>query len=412
MTRSTNRPAAAALTLGLLAAGCAAEPDGHTFETVVEADIPIALNSATPRYPGEIFAYEKVVEIRADADNFDSQLYQPRAFTLGSDGRYYVADTYNHRVAIYDATGAFVGAIGREGDGPGELHGPILVEEVDGVLIVTGSKTSRFTLAGEFIDSLPGSGWKHRTRDGLIVTYDYPQGDSGDGIYTFGVVARIRNSERQTVASVEIEQGPFARIDANGTRHEYTFGPRPFVQYVPSDEIVAVSGRKPEVDWYGLDGVLRRRARIALAPPRLTAPDRALANDHFDRLIQAAIDANAPDLVAMIENRKSNIEFADPKAFWGIPIADGRGWVWLRESVPTFEVYRTGSPPILSPQSFRVLDQYGEYVGDTNWPSEVRGFASRVARGHLLAMVPDPDTGETIPTAYRIATAVPGLNYP
>lgn len=52
-----------------------------------------------------------------------------------SDGSIIIADAGNHRLAIFDEGGSFVGALGREGDGPGEVRS---VSQ----LIVTGDSIS------------------------------------------------------------------------------------------------------------------------------------------------------------------------------------------------------------------------------------------------------------------------------
>ncbi len=85
--------------------------------------MPTAINSAVPKYAGELFTYEKILEIRPDPDNDVSLLYQPSAFTTDGDA-YYVADTYNHRIAVFDLQGNYVRSIGRQGEGPGELQYP------------------------------------------------------------------------------------------------------------------------------------------------------------------------------------------------------------------------------------------------------------------------------------------------
>lgn len=56
--------------------------------------------------------------------------------------------------------------------------------------------------------------------------------------------------------------------------------------------------------------------------------------------------------------------------------------------------------------TFLVLSPEGEFLGTTTMPD-----AGSVSRGHLLTMAEDPETGEHLPTVYRIRAAVPGLGY-
>ena len=43
---------------------------------------------------------------------------------IGPDGRVYVADFYNHRLQVFSQDGEFVGTIGQEGHGAGDLYYP------------------------------------------------------------------------------------------------------------------------------------------------------------------------------------------------------------------------------------------------------------------------------------------------
>jgi hypothetical protein len=56
----------------------------------------------------------------------------------------------------------------------------------------------------------------------------------------------------------------------------------------------------------------------------------------------------------------------------------------------------------------------GEYLGDTTLPPMVLSdFAGiQIVGGHLLALVEDPESGERVPTVYRIRPAIDGLRYP
>ncbi|MCO5170029.1 MAG: 6-bladed beta-propeller [Planctomycetes bacterium] len=68
----------------------------------------------------------------------------PDDVLVGPDGLVYVSDQRNDRVAVFDANGAFVRALGRRGSGPGELRRP---EDIafgpDGALWVADSLNYR-----------------------------------------------------------------------------------------------------------------------------------------------------------------------------------------------------------------------------------------------------------------------------
>src|SRR3954470_11242948 len=76
--------------------------------------------------PGPVVTLREVLHIGSLDGPHDG--FGPIAdVTLDRNGRVYVADDANHRVAVFGRDGAFVATIGREGAGPGEFRNPWLV---------------------------------------------------------------------------------------------------------------------------------------------------------------------------------------------------------------------------------------------------------------------------------------------
>jgi len=50
----------------------------------------------------------------------------------------------------------------------------------------------------------------------------------------------------------------------------------------------------------------------------------------------------------------------------------------------------------------------GEYIGVTELPLRIKS----IARGQILGLMYDDETGEVFPVAFRIVPAVEGLKYP
>ncbi|MGD8331249.1 MAG: 6-bladed beta-propeller [Acidobacteriota bacterium] len=420
MSAHANRGIGLVLALTLCTAACASATEpGHTFEIIDEGGIPTAVSSAIPKYEGEIFRYEKILELRPDPDNFDeTYLYQPRSFTLGDDGLFYVADTGNSRIAVFDGEGRFVRAFGREGQGPGELQEPRSVSVRDGIATVRARRTSRFRTDGTFLDVIPSSGRgdTHLATNGMRVAFDLPQGPQDDGYYYVQMRARVLDVDGDEAATIETDQVAFARMmpDAVMGREELQFAGMPHLGLLPGNEILATPGDRPLLEWYGLDGELKRRARVELPLEPITDEDRAAVQDRYDRLIERNMAYGADEglrdqLLAM----KETAQYADHKGFWWqVEAEEPGGWLWLTEPVPHFGLYFSGVPKIEQQQVFRIVSPEGEYIGETRWPAELDRFASHVARGHLMAMVADLETGEEVPTVYRITPAVEGLDYP
>jgi DNA-binding beta-propeller fold protein YncE len=86
-------------------------------------------------------------------------LSQPQEAVVGPDGRIYVADTGNHRVAIVDRSGRLAGSITQGPDGP--LRDPFsLAFTRAGMLLVLDSDAGsvyEYTTAGKYVRSTPAS---------------------------------------------------------------------------------------------------------------------------------------------------------------------------------------------------------------------------------------------------------------
>lgn len=88
-----------------------------------------------------------------------SELIDPSALAVDAAGRIYVADRKPVVIKVFDASGRFLHAIGREGEGPGEFRAPFIA--VHGASLVVHdpqvSRTSVFDTAGTFVRSWSSS---------------------------------------------------------------------------------------------------------------------------------------------------------------------------------------------------------------------------------------------------------------
>ncbi len=91
------------------------------------------------------------------------RLHRPIGIAAAASGDVYVTDA-RQRVVRFDATGAFLGEWGREGDGEGEFRNAVgIAAGPDGAVYVSDyeqDRVQKFTAAGEFILAFggPGSG--------------------------------------------------------------------------------------------------------------------------------------------------------------------------------------------------------------------------------------------------------------
>lgn len=73
-------------------------------------------------------------------DSGPSMFSNPQDIALLPDGRVLVLDESPDRVLLFDAKGAFIRQIGREGDGPGEYRNPVMAVRADTVVLFSGAR--------------------------------------------------------------------------------------------------------------------------------------------------------------------------------------------------------------------------------------------------------------------------------
>jgi tripartite motif-containing protein 71 len=92
------------------------------------------------------------------ASQFDD-LSMPTDVAVSSDGRVYVVDSARNRIKIFDAAGNPLGSFGSEGEGEGQLNGPVGIDvDKKGNIYVADKNNNRvqvFKPDGSFQRSLP-----------------------------------------------------------------------------------------------------------------------------------------------------------------------------------------------------------------------------------------------------------------
>ncbi len=180
------------------------------------------------------------------------------------------------------------------------------------------------------------------------------------------------------------------------------YGGWPQIIHASSRGLLYSTGIKPELIWYDFDGSIKSKIQIEIPKQLVTDEDRSIVESKLVELLEKP--NTDPDRLPFKMTR-TDLKFANSKAFWSFVAVDDKGFIWLQTASPAFPFQLNG----ISPIHYRVLSPEGEYLGITQRP---RATSGQIVRGHFLAIVPDLETGEMVPTVYRIRPAIEGLDYP
>ncbi|HEX2202911.1 MAG TPA: 6-bladed beta-propeller [Longimicrobium sp.] len=151
--RTFRSVAGGALPALLLAALAACDSSSAAPRGAVSAGV---LPGAELDVPG--WTLERLARIEGESDDPDALLYNAGSVASGPDGRLYVLNHGDARVAVYDAQGRFEGALAKKGKGPGQLTSPMGVAvrgDTVYVLETVPARLLRFRRAdGVFIDNV------------------------------------------------------------------------------------------------------------------------------------------------------------------------------------------------------------------------------------------------------------------
>ncbi len=413
---------------------CARGDEGspaHSFRIHEENGVTIAETSGGPRYSGEIFTYEKVLEIRGYPSEERSYLVSPYPPSMDTDGYFYVPDTGSHRIVVFSSDGRFVREFGRAGEGPGDLQDPTHVQVMGDRVVVTSSwvpagyahrqRMTTFTKTGELFD-LYLEDLQHAL--GYHMYFKAPSGEriatwwedwNQDGFKYVRASCIVESPGGDTLACLAspiVVSGEQITDQFQGRvrtyMEDYLYAARPHIVFLPPDRIAVSDGNRPLLLIHDLRGYPVRDIRLGISREPVTREDRdrliALYDDKIERLRPYAVRTGDTFEYDFTRNDKENLLFPEDKACWDWLRSDDAGHLWLqvREERPFNARANTVD-------RYRVVSPEGEYLGITDWPPVTDAL---IQHGFLLAIVTDPETDERVPTVFRIVPAVEGLRYP
>jgi hypothetical protein len=399
------------------------------YESTVQGDIPTTVSHGSVSAERLVFRLFEVIRIRQDPSNQASLLFRPSRCLRDAKGTLYVLDDGNCRIAVFDENGIYVRSFGRQGAGPGEFEGMSFLRFTGDMISIWDPRLRRTTqymkdgtlIAVRRAPSDSASTGSNPTctaflpiRDDWYLTW-HREFSTNRGIQSTRQSVRIHLSDTTVLSEVSTDFAPVGmargRSQISGVTEgliETTpFTGSPSVVLTPSDDLLVIAGDSAELSWYSLTGELLRRAR--LDPLRRPFTVR-MRRDLMDEL--EAIERQS----ALTQRRD-----ADPITVPPLPesvgftaggvVVDDYGYIWLRGvwgpgELGTDRPTITSSLPTYYP--WHVFAPDGRYLGVCNIP----GLEASISDGHASVITFNPESGEFIPTVFRIIGVSSLIDYP
>jgi len=398
-----------------LLTACARSPSSssHTFRVFTEDGVTIAQTSGGPKYEGELFTYTHVATIQQDPSRPESLLHRPDPhIAMDAEGLIYIADTGNHRIAVFDASGRYLRSFGHQGAGPGEFRRMRILTLTGDRLVVWDDalqRTTVFTTTGELVTIYSHSlsphdriSELHCLNEETLIGLNPLHGD-GSTRALAGIRGTILTPGGDTLAVIETplvesSQQIYSRETGLRVGMSINFAGRACLLPVPARGIYITTGIEPEVLVHDIDGSLRQIIRLDQPTEPVTSRDKR----YIRKLIRRRRDETESEAGRARDTAwLKNLRLPTHKAFWSDIRTDDCGYLWLLYPTRALTLEDTGLV-------FRVISPAGEYLGDTKWPIP----DGSLGRGHLLTIRGNEETGETIREVYRIDSNQQGFVYP
>ncbi len=384
----------------------------HYFEIVSENEVTTAVTSSVPKYEGQLFEFEEILHLRQDEKRTESLLNRARSFIMGDDGRYYVPDPGDNRIAVFNENGEYSHSIGRQGAGPGEFESVFTCEVKNGQLMAFDPRANRlsiFSTNGEFIRHISGpqvgfgvNNMIPLSEDRMLISYtDFDRTDR-EYMYQWSTIM-VFSALDDTLCQLSSDPWSFGKritVDRYGGTAQHFFSPRTGIYYYPGYGILKYNTKDPIIEWYDLYGSLQRTIRMDMLPEKVTDEEKRGIRRYLQRRVDEAANEGWR---AVYEETKKQAVIPSEKSCWASVTSDEYGFHWI-----AYYADYTHPDPFEVLLRYRLLNPEGEYLGDVEYPE--RG--ARLSRGHLLAYREDDETGEIAYIVYRMIPAVEGFKYP
>jgi hypothetical protein len=367
------------MTLSAVVAAClmSAQAQNWKGRIIKEGDVTVVQNPKNPIYEGPALSLREDWAIGGKSATGDQALAKPWCIAVDEEGLLYVLDVQDACVKVFDGTGAYVRAIGRRGQGPGEIGAAfsIMIPAKSRTLAfndVGGRRLAFFSLDGIFQKNLPFRG-----------LFDDPVVDSRFDIYVGSTDIRNRRESLKkmnsdmTVVLAEIFDQP------SDERHN-PFKARPRWILDAEDRFILGRATSYEFDVFDSRGVLSRKVRRDYDPQKVSQAD-----------IDEFLKRGAPPGV------NPTYDFSTHHAYYRSFFVDDRGHLFVQ----TWERTAGNAQDIHD-----VFDSQGRFVGRVAMPRHedlINPTARVLKKGKFYAIQPD-DEGYDVVKRYSVTWLIPG----
>jgi hypothetical protein len=351
-------------------------------------------------------AAEPSVEIGADQADSTQHLFGVTGAERLGDGRIVIANSGTKELRVFDVRGAFVQAVGRSGDGPGEfgtLHRLYRCGK-DSLAVDELRRVSHFDAQGHFVRTehigrRPGDGIQHMEAISadcaaiLVLDREPLVPPFGRGIFhqKQTLYWTATDGKRDTIASFPGRERVTVTLPGFGAAPApLPWGKEPV--WTTDGEVVYLGMADDfEVRAFDRHGALRTIIRWAAERQPVTRADRAL----FAERREAFLEKN-PGEARLTPELAAYPTLPMEKPAYSRLLLDDEGNLWVRQ-YPRSETGTPGAPLPRrdeNPESWWVFDPSGRLLGTIRIPSALKVLAIR--GGHVVALWLDQDEVERV----------------
>ncbi len=383
----------------------------HDFSVSIQNGIEVSVSSGEPRHESGFLEFHRIAQLVQDPQITESLLFRAIGMLVDNDGRFYVIDNGDHRIAVFSPEGVYERDIGKRGSGPGEFQSLIPLWISDDVIAVYDNRLLRTTLFrtdGTLISvrSVPPQGGRpqqlHQLGEEKLLMLDAHQVEEEGGSSEFWIDATNLTTEGDTLgvtSSDRIRIGRWFEFGNGIGSTSIMFGPISLLIYNPSNGLLKYRSDVPELHWLTPAGETRRIMKIELPAEEVTQDEMRVVRQQWDKRVE---DARGDQFEGYYKQYRRLLEFANPKAYWSNVLIDDNGFIWLAHHR---DVHSESSGPFSL--NFRLISPEGEYLGDVTWPTR----SSRISMGHILGISENEETGELDYVIYRAESTMPDFAY-